>query len=377
MKKIVIASDSFKGSLSSAEVASAIERGIRKILPRCKVVSLPVADGGEGTVEAMIAATNGKQVKCNVHDPLMNIIEAQYGILGDNKTAIIEMSAASGLPLVPLEKRNPMETTTYGTGELIKDAIAKGCTHLLIGIGGSATNDAGTGMLQALGFRFRDKDGEELKQGGKILEHISNIDYSQVNKQILDSTYTIACDVTNPFSGMKGAAYVFAPQKGADATMAEKLDKGLKNFASVIQTTLHKDIENIAGAGAAGGMGGAFVAFLNAELKPGVDMVLNTLDFDKQIEDADLIITGEGKLDKQTAMGKTPMGVLNAGKKQDIPVVAIGGLVEDKEILEALGFDAVLPILSHPVPLARAMEKEFAQENIIRTIETYLISAEK
>ena len=372
MKKIIIASDSFKGSLSSVEVARAVGAGIRKVLPDCRVVSVPVADGGEGTVEAMVTATKGEIVVCRVHDPLMNIIEARYGILGDGNTAIIEMAAASGLPLVAPDRRNPMETTTYGTGELIKDALVRGCANLLIGIGGSATNDAATGMLQALGFRFLGEDGIELGQGGKILEHIVDIDTSRVEEQVLNAEYTVACDVNNPFSGANGAAYVFAPQKGAGKATVEILDAGMKHFASVIYNRLHIDVESIEGAGAAGGMGGGFAAFLGASLTKGVDMVLEALDFEGLITGADLIITGEGKLDRQTAMGKAVMGVLSAARRQNIPVVAIGGQVEDKEMLDGLGFEAVLPVFPYPVPLEQAMRKDIACENIGKTIEAYL-----
>jgi len=372
MKKIVIASDSFKGSLSSSEVAQAIQAGIRKIFPECETITIPVADGGEGTVDALVKGANGTIITCRVHDPLMNIIDAQYGILGDSETAIIEMAAASGLTLVPPDKCNPMKTSTYGTGELIKDALDKGCKNVLIGIGGSATNDAGTGMLQALGFGFSDKSGNQLGQGGRILEYISSIDTTGVINQVTDAKYTVACDVNNPFSGPDGAAYVFAPQKGADAYMVEQLDKGLKNFASIIRKTFKKDIDSLAGAGAAGGMGGSFVALLDAVLQPGIEMVLEALHFDKLIGSADLIITGEGKLDKQTAMGKTPMGVLHAAEKQNIPVVAIGGTVEDTDIIDKLGFAAILPILPYPVPLEQAMEKSFARQNIIRTVENYM-----
>lgn len=372
MKKIVIASDSFKGSLTSYEVAQTVEKAVREVLPRCEVISVPVADGGEGTVEALTGSTDGEIVQCRVHDPLMKIIEAEYGIMEDGTTAVIEIAAASGLTLIPAEKRNPMITTSYGTGELILNALAEGCRKFLIGIGGSATNDAGTGMLQALGFRFMDKDGKELGQGGHILQHISEVDCMEVIPAALQAEYIIACDVDNPFSGIDGAAYVFAPQKGADKPMVAELDKGLKNFASVIYSTLNIDIENIAGSGAAGGMGGAFAAFLNAELKPGVEMILEALEFDNLIKDADLIFTGEGKLDRQTAMGKTVTGVLKAAKKQNIPVVAIGGQVEDEEVLSKLGFDAILPILAEPVPMEQAMDKDFTRQNIIRTVRDYI-----
>jgi len=372
LKKIVVASDSFKGSVSSMEVSQNVEMAVHKIFPDCKVIKLPVADGGEGTVEALVSAMNGTILSCSVNNPLMELIEANYGILGDGKTAVIEMASASGLTLIPTEKRNPLLTSTFGTGELIKDALLHGCTNFLIGIGGSATNDAGTGMLQALGFRFMDENGTELGRGGQILEHIHSIDHSRILPEIKAATFTIACDVTNPFSGINGAAFVYARQKGADDLMINMLDKGLKNFASVIKAKEHKDIEAVPGSGAAGGLGGGFVAFLDANLKPGIQMVLEAIHFEERITGADLIITGEGKLDKQTGMGKTPAGVLEAAQKQNIPVIAIGGCVEDVEELNELGFLAVLSLLPFPVNQEKAMEKEFTSSNIRRTLEQQL-----
>ena len=369
MKKIIIASDSFKGCLSSLEVARAAEEGIRKILPDCEVVGIPVADGGEGTTAALVDALDGHFVSCEVCDPLMNRIRVEYGILGDGLTAVIEMASASGLTLVPPEKRNPMLTTTYGTGEIIRDALQRGCRRFLIGIGGSATNDAGTGMLQALGFRFFDNNGNELGKGGQILEQIARIDSEKTNPALQEAVFIIACDVNNPFSGENGAAFVYARQKGADDTMIRQLDKGLKQFAAVIQTSLGKDIDAIPGAGAAGGFGGGFLAFLPATLKPGIQMVLEALDFDQRIQNADLIITGEGKLDRQTGMGKTPAGILKAGKRQNIPVVAIGGAVEETEALLQQGFLAVLSIQPGPVSLEQAMSQLFAYYQIKRMVE--------
>ena len=369
MKKIIIASDSFKGCLSSLEVARAAGNGIKKVLPDCELVNIPVADGGEGTTEALVAAVNGRYVSCDVHDPLMNPIRVEYGILGDGHTAVIEMASASGLTLVPTDKRNPMLTTTYGVGELIKDALQKGCRRFLIGIGGSATNDAGTGMLQALGFRFLDNAGNDLGKGGQILEKIAQIDSENANSALQEAVFTIACDVNNPFSGENGASFVFARQKGADDAMISQLDKGLKSFASVIHASFGKDIDSIPGAGAAGGLGGGFLAFLPATLKPGIQMVLEALDFDGRIQNADLIITGEGKLDRQTGMGKTPSGVLEAGKKQQIPVIAIGGSVEEVDTLLAQGFLAVFSIQSGPVSLEQAMDKSFAFSQIERIVE--------
>lgn len=372
MKKIVVASDSFKGSVTSWEVAESAEKAIHAVFPDCEVVKIPVADGGEGTTEALVHAMNGKMITCRVHDPLMNRINAGYGILGDGTTAVIEMASASGLPLVPEDKRNPLLTTTYGTGELIKDALERGCRNFLVGIGGSATNDAGTGMLQALGFRFLDKEGKELKQGGQILQDIHSIDTSQSLPQLKEATFTVACDVNNPFSGKNGAAFIYARQKGADDEMIRVLDNGLKHVASVIKQQENKDIDPIPGAGAAGGLGGGFLAFLPTTLKPGIQMVLDTLSFEEKIKGADLIITGEGKLDKQTGMGKTPTGILQAAQRQHIPVIAIGGLVEETDMLNQQGFLSVFSIQPGVTTLQQAMNTAFAMQNIERTITQIL-----
>lgn len=372
MKKIVVASDSFKGSVSSLEVAESVEKAIYKVFPKCEVVKIPIADGGEGTMETLVHAMNGKIVTCKVHNPLMNKIYATYGILGDDKTAVIEVASASGLTLVPVDKRNPMETTTYGTGELIKDALERGCTKFLIGLGGSATNDAGIGMLQALGFRFFNKEREILGTGGGILHEIFSIDCSCALSQLQGAEFTVACDVNNPFSGENGAAHMFARQKGADSCMVDTLDRGLRHFSLFIKRQLNKDIDNIPGAGAAGGLGGCFLAFLSASLEPGIEMVLNALCFREKIKGADLVITGEGKLDRQTGMGKAPSGVLREAQEQKIPVIAIGGLVEGIEKLNQDGFLSVFSIQSGAVSLEQAMNKEFTKKNIESTITQIL-----
>lgn len=372
MKKIVIASDSFKGSLSSAEVAACGERAVHRLFPDCKVVQLPVADGGEGTVETLTAALGGQSVTAIVHDPLGRLITARYGWIAQEQTALIEMAAASGLPLLPLEERNPWLTSTYGTGELLRNALERGCHKFLIAIGGSATNDGGMGLLQALGFRFLDAEGKELPGCGGSLQQIQQIDSSGVLVDLAQCQFTVACDVTNPFYGPTGAAYVFAPQKGADAEMVEALDQGLRHFAQLIHTTQGIAIDQLAGAGAAGGLGGGLVAFLNARLTPGIEMVLDALRFDTQITGADLIITGEGKLDAQTCMGKTPLGILRRAQQQGIPVVALGGAVEASEALNQCGFLAVFPILPYPTSLTEAMDSSFTQQNIERTIAQVL-----
>ena len=367
MKKIIIAADSFKGSLSSLEVATAFERGFKQVFPLCEVCKVAVADGGEGTVEALVSMLDGEYVDLEVADPLMRPVVARYGIVDGGRTAVMEMSAASGLPLLAVEERNPLKTTTYGTGEMIADALRRGCRKFLIGIGGSATNDAGVGMLRALGFRFLDADGVELAGGGEILEKIDKIDDSQVLDELSEACFTVACDVTNPLYGPNGAAYIFAPQKGADAAMVERLDAGLRNFAEVVKQCNGERIASLSGAGAAGGLGGGFKALLGAHLERGIEMVLSAMHFDEIIAGSDLVVTGEGRLDSQTVMGKAPSGVLQAAKRQGIPCVAIGGAVAMCEELATSDFVAMLPIVPAPMPLEQAMQHDVAWANVERT----------
>ena len=369
MKSITIAIDSFKGSLSSARVAEAAEQGIRAVLPDCSVQKISIADGGEGTVEALVETLQGQIIEITACDPLMRPISVRYGLVDGDSTAVIEMSEASGLPLLAAEERNPWLTTTYGTGEMIADAIRRGARRLLIGIGGSATNDAGMGMLEALGYKFYDADGVLLSGSGGNLSRVARIDDSEALPALKECHITVACDVKNPLYGPTGAAYVFAPQKGADAEMVEKLDAGLKNFASVVSTHFGSDAEQREGAGAAGGLGYCFSALLGARLQSGIDMVLEAIDFAKRIESSDLVITGEGRIDSQTVMGKAPSGVLNAASAQGIPVVAIGGAVESSEALRQSKFTAILPIVAGPVTLEEAMREEVAATNVSRTVE--------
>lgn len=371
--KIVIASDSFKGSLTSVEVAQAVTRGIKAVYPDCDVVAVNVADGGEGTVEAIVDALGGEIVHTTVSDPLGRPIQARYGIAGEK--AIIEMAAASGLPLLQPAERNPWMTSTYGTGEMIMDAIQRGCRQFLVGIGGSATNDAGTGMLQALGFKFYDFNGKEITdcRGGR-LQDIADLDDTFVPKSVQEAQFIVACDVDTPFCGPEGAAPIFAPQKGADTAMVQQLDAGMTSLAKVIEDKYRINIVPIAGAGAAGGMGGAFRAFLHATLKRGIDMVLDAIDFNAIIQNADLVITGEGKIDFQTAKGKTAAGVLTRAKQQGIPVVAIGGSVEMCDSVQQMGFAGVYPILGEKVPLEVAMQPDFAATNVENTIRRILPS---
>lgn len=369
MKKIIIAPDSFKGSLTSMEVATAIEEGIKKIIPDCEIVKIPIADGGEGTMDTLVSALRGERVSVRTHDPLIRPIKVEYGLVNDGKTAVIEMAVASGITLLNKEEQNPSTTSTFGTGEIIKDALEKGCRSFLIGIGGSATNDAGTGMLRALGYRFLDKNEKEIEGIGKNLQSINTIDKSGIMPELKEAEFKIACDVNNPFSGPNGAAYIFAKQKGADKQMVKDLDNGLESFRKLIEKENKTDLNAIPGTGAAGGLGGGFIAFLNAQLKPGIEIVLDAVGFEKHLQNADLVITGEGKLDKQTAMGKAASGILDAAKKHNIPVIAIGGSIEDIEILIERGFASLFSILSVPTSTEEAMKKENAKKNITQTIE--------
>ena len=367
--KIVLAFDSFKGSLTRREVGEAAARGVKKASPDTQTVVVPVADGGEGTVEAVVGATGGEIVTARVTDPLGNKIDATYGISGD--TAVIEMAAASGLPLVPEDKRNPWLTTSYGTGELIRDAINRGCRKFLIGIGGSATNDAGTGMLRALGFRFLDRDGKETGDGGGEVAKIVEVDRSHVIPQLAECHFTVACDVTNPLTGPQGSSHIFGPQKGADPDMVEALDAALRSFAEVVTKSGGRDLSDYPGSGAAGGLGFAFIAFLGATLQPGVEMVLNAIGFDRYLEGATLVFTGEGRLDSQTPMGKTPAGVLRHARNQGIDVIGVGGSLQVQAVqtLEETGFAAVFPILPAPMTLDEALRPDVAAANVERTVE--------
>lgn len=371
--KIVVASDSFKGSLSSLEVADAAAKAINECIPGCCVERVEVADGGEGTMEALHRTLGGVKVAVEVCDPLGRAITASYVKLADGVTAVLEMAVASGLPLLAPQERNPMKTSTYGTGQLIADALRKGCRKFLIGIGGSATNDAGMGMLEALGVRFLDAEGNLLHGSGESLEKVEDIDLSGVCAGLAESEFIIACDVDAPLYGPKGAACVFAPQKGADAEMVAMLNDGLEHFSSVVKRVTGKDVSDIPGAGAAGGLGGGFVAFLPARLERGIEMVLDAISFDERIRGASLIITGEGRVDFQTLTGKTPYGILKRARRQGIPVVAIGGSVVlgEKETSEA-GFAGVYAVTPSDMPLEEAMKPETAVRNIYDTVKNIL-----
>ena len=373
LEKIVIALDSFKGSLTSTQAAEAAAKGIREVLPQCQVVCLPVSDGGEGILDALLQAIGGQYISCPAHDPLMRPLTVPYGVSADKQTAIIEMAAASGLTLVSPQERNPLYTTTYGTGEQIRHALSQGCRHVLLGLGGSATNDAGLGMLQALGYVFKDKNGQKIgPMRGEWLEKIASIDTSNVPQEVREAQFTAACDVNNPFLGLSGAAHVFAPQKGAEPADVAKLEKGMSHIAELIRQSTGTDISTMPGAGAAGGMGGALAAFLHASPKPGIQLLLNTLHFAEMIQDASLIITGEGKADRQTLMGKVPAGILYEARQQEIPVWLLAGAVDDKPMLFEAGFQDVYCINPPGTPEVQAMNPDFAQQQIIETVKAAL-----
>ncbi|HEY8344435.1 MAG TPA: glycerate kinase [Bacillota bacterium] len=357
MKKVVIAVDSFKGTMSSIEVCNIIAEGFQQILPNISTVKVPIADGGEGTVDTFLSALGGEKIQVKVKDPLFREIDSFYGILPDQKTAVIEMAAASGLPLVE-EEKNPRLTSTYGTGELILDALNRGCHKLIIGIGGSATNDGGIGMAAALGVRFLDQAGNPISLNGEGLERLSHIDVSRKDRRIDACQVLVACDVDNPLYGENGAAYVFAPQKGADQAMVEYLDRNLKNYAAVLQRDLGLRVQEIPGSGAAGGLGAGLVAFTPAQLKPGIDIVLDSVNFNDIIADADLIITGEGKIDGQSLRGKVPIGIADRANTSGVPVIAVVGDIGDEiEEVYKRGIKAVFSINRVAIPFTEARRR--------------------
>lgn len=366
--KIVIAPDSFKESLSAMEVAEAIETGLKKVLPDAEYVKVPMADGGEGTVHSLIDASQGCLKTVAVTAPLGNKVQAQFGISGDGKTAIIEMAAASGLHLVSPERRNPLLTTSFGTGELILSALDEGVQKIILGIGGSATNDGGAGMLQALGAHFADGSGNPLGFGGGALAHIEQADFSGLDSRLRDVDFEVACDVDNPLCGEKGASAVFGPQKGATAAMVAELDAALASFAAKVRAATGKNIKDHAGAGAAGGMGGGLLTLPNVHLRAGAQIVLEAVGLARYVKDADLVITGEGRMDSQSAHGKTPIGVAQVAKQYGKPVIAIVGcLREDYEVVYAHGIDAVFPIIRQLGSLETVLAN--ARDNLISTAQ--------
>ncbi|WP_312212026.1 glycerate 2-kinase [Pseudescherichia sp.] len=378
--KIVIAPDSYKESLSATEVAQAIEKGFREIFPDAQYVSVPVADGGEGTVEAMIAATQGAEHTASVTGPLGERVDARWGMSGDGNTAFIEMAAASGLALVPPEQRNPLITTSRGTGELILHALEHGARHIIIGIGGSATNDGGAGMVQALGAKLCDANGTEIGHGGGSLMSLNTIDISGLDPRLAACTIRVACDVTNPLTGEQGASRIFGPQKGATEAQIVELDSNLNHYADVIKRSLRVDVKNVPGAGAAGGMGAALMAFLGAELRSGIEIVTQALNLEEHIHDCTLVVTGEGRIDSQSIHGKVPVGVANVAKKYHKPVIGIAGsLTRDVGVVHQYGIDAVFSVLTSIGTLEEAFRGAFdniyrASRNIAATLRVGMLT---
>ncbi|OWZ82917.1 glycerate kinase [Natranaerobius trueperi] len=368
MKQIVCASDYFKGSLTANEACEAMKQGILKVTPDLEVKTIPISDGGEGLLESLVVSTNGTIETTKVQDPLGRTITAEYGILGDGITGVVEMARASGLLLLDLKERDPAITSTYGTGQLISKLLDKGCKKIIIGIGGSATNDGGLGLFRALGGKDLDKNNNELDGVGKELREISSLDNQKLDERVTKTKFIAACDVDNPLIGKKGAAYVFASQKGANDELVQILDKGLKNYAEIVKKDLGVTVEYQAGSGAAGGLGAGILAFLGGDLVPGIDLVLDTINFEKRINNADLVLTGEGKLDKQTSYGKVPVGVAKRTKAFQIPVIALCGEVGDgTENLHKYGINAYFSIADGPTSPNYMLEN--ASELLSKTTE--------
>lgn len=379
--KTVIAIDSLKGSLSSMEAGMAIRQGIENAWgDAMEVVVRPLADGGEGTIDALVEGMNGELKVLEVEGPLKANVRCRYGWLKKENTAILECAESSGLNLVPMNERNPLKTSTIGMGQVIRNAALHGVRKFIIGIGGSATNDCGTGMLTALGYRFYDEAGNELSGCGEALEKIARIDTANVMPELADCTFNIACDVTNPLCGLNGASHVYGPQKGATEAMVLRLDAGCRHFSEVVKQTLQKDFSDMPGAGAAGGLGFAFAAFFNAKLESGIQIVLDEIQLENDIKDADFVITGEGCLDRQTSMGKAPIGVAKLAKKYHATVIGFAGCVtDDAKACNAAGMDAYFPIIPRILTLDEAMDKETAKRNMTDTAEQVfrLIKASK
>lgn len=377
MKKnlvIVLAPDSFKESMTAKEVCEAMERGIRTANSQIRCIHVPMADGGEGTMQSLVDATGGRVYSKEVVGPLGNNVVAEYGILGNGEIGVIEMASASGIHLVDSEKRNPLITTTFGTGQLIKACLDKGVKKLLIGIGGSATNDGGAGFIQALGGRLLDENGDDLSYGGGALAKLHTIDLSNLDDRLKYVSVEVACDVNNPLCGKEGASYVFGPQKGATREMIEILDQNLSHYAEVIKEQLGKDVISKAGAGAAGGLGAGLMAFLDVKLKSGIEMVIEYANLEEKVRDADMVWTGEGSIDFQTQYGKTPLGVAMIAKKYNKPVIALAGRVgNDIDVLYDKGIDAIFGIMRGVTSIEEALVKgpenvEKTSENIIRLL---------
>ena len=368
--KVVIAIDSLKGSLSSMEAGTAIKDGILAAKPDAEVIVKPLADGGEGTTDALIEGMNGERIDLTVTGPMHTPVDAYYGYLKDTNTAVMEMASAAGITLVPDSEKNPLLATSYGVGEMINDAIQRGCRNFIIGIGGSVTNDGGIGMLKALGVRFLDENGEDAGEGGQALAKVARIDVSGMNPLLKECHIQIACDVNNPLCGENGSTYVYGPQKGVTEDMKKTLDEAMAHFARVTSETLENDYMNTPGAGAAGGLGYAFLAYTGAALTPGIELILDAVELEEELSGADVVVTGEGRLDFQTAMGKAPVGVARLAKKYNAKVIAFAGSVtKEATACNKEGIDAFFPILRSVCTLAEAMDPVAARNNMTATVE--------
>ena len=368
--KVVIAIDSLKGSLSSMEAGMAIKDGILAAKPDAEVIVKPLADGGEGTTDALIEGMNGERIDLTVTGPMHTPVDAYYGYLKDTNTAVMEMASAAGITLVPDSEKNPLLATSYGVGEMINDAIQRGCRNFIIGIGGSVTNDGGIGMLKALGVRFLDENGEDAGEGGQALAKIARIDVSGMNPLLKECHIQVACDVNNPLCGKNGSTYVYGPQKGVTEDMKKTLDEAMAHFARVTSETLENDYMNTPGAGAAGGLGYAFLAYTGAALTPGIELILDAVGLEEELSGADVVVTGEGRLDFQTAMGKAPVGVARLAKKYNAKVIAFAGSVtKEAAACNKEGIDAFFPILRNVCTLAEAMDPATAKNNMTATAE--------
>ena len=371
--KVVIAIDSLKGSLSSMEAGTAIKDGILAAKPDAEVIVKPLADGGEGTTDALIEGMNGERIDLTVTGPMHTPVDAYYGYLKDTNTAVMEMASAAGITLVPDSEKNPLLATSYGVGEMINDAIQRGCRNFIIGIGGSVTNDGGIGMLKALGVRFLDENGEDAGEGGQALAKVARIDVSGMNPLLKECHIQVACDVNNPLCGENGSTYVYGPQKGVTEDMKKTLDEAMAHFARVTSETLENDYMNTPGAGAAGGLGYAFLAYTGAALTPGIELLLDAVGLEEELSGADVVVTGEGRLDFQTAMGKAPVGVARLAKKYNAKVIAFAGSVtKEATACNKEGIDAFFPILRSVCTLAEAMDPVAARNNMTATVEQVL-----
>ncbi|WP_077324280.1 glycerate kinase family protein [Virgibacillus siamensis] len=372
--KCILAPDSYKGSLSAVEVSESMERGIKHVFPNCEIKAFPLADGGEGTVDSLVNITKGTIFNEVVTGPLGEKVTAKWGVLGDTNTAVIEMAEASGLTLISEDDLDPMCATTYGTGELISRALDYGCETIILGIGGSATNDAGAGMAAALGVEFLDESGQKLPPGGQALKELETINTEKLDFRIFSTKIVAACDVTNTLCGPDGASAIFGPQKGATPEMVAKLDKSLENLGHKVQQYLNKNIMNVPGAGAAGGLGGGLLAFLNASLEPGIDLILDAIQFEEELQDADIVLVGEGKTDAQTIFGKAPMGVGRKAEKHGVPVICVSGsLSEGYEQLKDYGVSAFFSIAKSPASLQQLSENadRLVEDAVKNIMEVY------